>query len=99
MSSVSYSDPNEQQLDEGLYAIGYNLLHEEKWAQAASILRLLLIRDPTNPRSWLALGACHEGISDFDVAVSLYEKALVACDDDSSLVSAIARAKAQGGLQ
>lgn len=90
---------SERALDEGLYATGYMLLQEEKWAEAASVLRLLLVRDPQNPRSWLALGACHEGVDDYEGAVSLYEKGLMACEDNqTSLESAIERANSEGGI-
>jgi len=89
---------SEQDLDEGLYAIGYGLLQEEQWRKAASVLRLLLIRSPSSPRSWLALGACHEGVCDYEGAISLYEKGTLACEDASSLEAAIARAKSEWGI-
>ncbi|MET0593809.1 MAG: hypothetical protein ABW133_13990 [Polyangiaceae bacterium] len=57
---------------EGLYAAGHRLLQASRPADAARIFRAMLACAPNDERGWLALGACHEGLSQNDIALELY---------------------------
>ena len=71
----------DEQLNEALYAAAHALLEQDRPLDAAAVLRLLLVRTPTDPRAWLALGWSHECSDDDEVAAWLYEKGLEVCDD------------------
>jgi tetratricopeptide (TPR) repeat protein len=57
---------------ESLYATGYWLLEQSRYADAASVFRTMLVAAPTDERSWLALGACHEAAGQTAIAEKLY---------------------------
>jgi len=58
---------------EALYATGHWLLSAERFDDAAIVFRMMALAAPSDERSWLALGACHEGIGQQAIAASLYE--------------------------
>lgn len=58
---------------EALYATGHWLLGVARYADAAEVFRAMTTFAPTDERSWLALGACHEAIGQSDIAVGLYQ--------------------------
>lgn len=58
---------------EALYATGHWLLGAERFADAAIVFRTMALAAPTDERSWLALGACHEALGQLAIATSLYE--------------------------
>ena len=58
---------------EALYATGHWLLNAERFSDAAIVFRMMALADATDERAWLALGGCHEGIGQHDIASSLYE--------------------------
>jgi hypothetical protein len=57
---------------EALYATGHWLLGQGRHADAASVFRVMMSMAPVDERAWLALGACHEGIHQLDIALELY---------------------------
>ncbi len=57
---------------ETLYATGYRLLSRDRFADAASLYRVMLTCAPHDERGWLALGACHEGLGQQGLALQLY---------------------------
>ncbi len=57
---------------EALYALGYGLHAQERFADAAAVFRIMLQVAPTDERSWLALGECHELLGHSEVALELY---------------------------
>jgi hypothetical protein len=57
---------------EALYATGHRLLSHDRFADAACIYRTMLACAPQDERGWLALGACHEGLGQPDLALQLY---------------------------
>lgn len=57
---------------EALYATGHWLLSQDRPADAACVLRAMALVAPTDDRSWLALGACHEALGQADVALQMY---------------------------
>jgi tetratricopeptide (TPR) repeat protein len=57
---------------ESLYATGYWLLEQHRYADAASVFQTMLVAAPTDERSWLALGACHEAVGQPAIAEKLY---------------------------
>jgi len=66
--------PIEQgQAVEALYATGHWLLGLARYPDAAVVFRAMTVAAPTDERSWLALGACHEAIGQTDIATGLYE--------------------------
>lgn len=58
---------------EALYAAGHWLLTAERFADAAVVFRTMALAAPSDERAWLALGSCHEGIGQLEIAISLYE--------------------------
>jgi Flp pilus assembly protein TadD len=61
---------------ESLYATGHWLLEQNRYSDAATVFRTMLLAAPTDERSWLALGACHEAIGQLNVAEKLYRSGL-----------------------
>ena len=57
---------------EALYATGHRLLSSDRYADAASVYRAMLTFAPQDERGWLALGACHEGLGQSELALQLY---------------------------
>jgi Flp pilus assembly protein TadD len=57
---------------EALYATAHWLLSEGRPADAACVLRAMALVAPTDDRSWLALGACHEALGQPEVALQMY---------------------------
>lgn len=57
---------------EKLYGLGYWLYGQERFADAALAFRTMLRTAPSDERSWLALGSCHERINQFRIALELY---------------------------
>jgi Flp pilus assembly protein TadD len=57
---------------EAIYATGHYLLEQERFADAAKVLRVMLHAAPSDERGWLALGECHERIDQPRIALELY---------------------------
>jgi Flp pilus assembly protein TadD len=57
---------------EALYATGHWLFSEQRAHDAANVFRALALVAPTDERSWLALGACHEALGQPDLALQMY---------------------------
>jgi Flp pilus assembly protein TadD len=57
---------------EALYATGHWLFSEQRAHDAASVFRALALVAPTDERSWLALGACHEALGQPELALEMY---------------------------
>lgn len=58
---------------EALYAAGHWLLSADRFSDAAIVFRTMALAAPSDERAWLALGSCHEGIGQLEIAISLYE--------------------------
>ncbi len=63
---------------ETVYATGYWLFGQERYADAAAVFRVLLQAAPEMERSWLALGECHERAGQLRLALELYTAGTVA---------------------
>lgn len=57
---------------ENLYAFAYTMLQADKLVVALKAFRVFVRFAPTDERSWLGLGACHEKLDQLDVAAELY---------------------------
>lgn len=57
---------------ESLYAFAYAMLEADKLVVALKAFRVFVRIAPTDERSWLGLGACHERFAQNDVAAELY---------------------------
>ncbi len=57
---------------DGLYATGYWLFGEERYADAGAIFRVMIRIAYQDERGWLGLGACHEAIEQADIALEMY---------------------------
>lgn len=57
---------------EALYATGHLLLEQAKPAHASGVFRAMALLAPTDERAWLGLGACHEAIEQFMIALEMY---------------------------
>ncbi len=88
---VAAPPPSEETAVEALYAMGHSLLSDERFVDAAAVFRIMLQVAPTDERSWLALGECHERIGQLDVALELYGAGTVANEDSARCEVARAR--------
>jgi tetratricopeptide (TPR) repeat protein len=68
------ADPIRRRINaaEALYAAGHRLLSSDRFADAACVYRAMLTFAPQDERGWLALGACHEGLGQSELALQLY---------------------------
>ncbi|HMI88322.1 MAG TPA: hypothetical protein VK550_29770 [Polyangiaceae bacterium] len=68
------ADPVRRQSNavEALNATGHRLLSRDRFADAACVYRAMLSFAPQDERGWLALGACHEGLGQRELAIQLY---------------------------
>jgi Flp pilus assembly protein TadD len=57
---------------EALYATGHWLLLQDRAGDAACVFRAMALLAPTDERSWLALGACHEALGQPSQAIQMY---------------------------
>jgi hypothetical protein len=76
---------------ETLYAVGYWLHANERYADAAGAFRVLLQAAPTEERSWLAVGECHEKAGQLRIALELYGSGTVAASPAPRCMLARAR--------
>ena len=60
---------------EGLYATGHWLYSRDRFLDAAAIFRVMVLCLPDEERGYLALGACHEGLGQEGIALSVYDTA------------------------
>lgn len=82
---------------ESLYAAGCWLHSHARFADAANIFRLMLQAAPTDERSWLALGDCHERLGQRSIALELYSTGAIAAEPAPRCMAARARALREAG--
>jgi len=70
----------EQRAIEALYQRGFLLHAEERYRDAAAVFGAMMQASPTDERSWLALGDCHEKLGQFQIALELYSAGSIAAD-------------------
>lgn len=75
-----------------LYSLGYALLRDERWGDAADVLRAMVLAVPTDERGWVALGSCHEQLGQTSVAIQLYALACLPTRGSVRCRLALARA-------
>lgn len=80
---------------EQLYALGYWLVGQERYADAAVVFRLGIQAAPRDERIWLGLGLCHEKVGQFELARQLYGLGSVAAEPAPRCLVAAARVLAQ----
>jgi hypothetical protein len=80
---------------EALYATGYELLAQERIANAASAFRTMLRIAPRDERAWLGVGECHERADQLRIAIELYGAGSVAAGENGhpSVRCLLARAR------
>lgn len=61
-----------------VYRAGHYLLEQGRIEDAAKVLRVMVKAAPTDERSWLALGMCHERHGQPNLALELYGVGAVA---------------------
>jgi Flp pilus assembly protein TadD len=77
---------------EAIYAIGHALLEQARATEAAKVFRVMLRLVPTDERSWLGLGACHEELDELEIAADLYGAGwTIAQPASASCLSALSR--------
>lgn len=69
---------HDEALADAIYRIAYAMLEDERWSDAADVLRAMMLACPRDERSWLALGRCHEALDQSDVALELYALGVLA---------------------
>ena len=72
VSQFRREPPGPAETIEKLYSVGFWLYEQGRYADAALAFRTMLRTAPHDERSWLALGACHEQINQFRIALELY---------------------------
>ena len=65
---------------ESLYSLGHWLFGEKRYADAATVFRVMMKAFPTDERGWLALGHCHEGLGQREIALEIYGGGAVAAE-------------------
>ena len=85
-------DYQRQRATELLYAQGMQLHGIDRFADAAAVFRLMLRVAPSDERGWLALGDCHQQVSQNEVALELYAAGMIAAEP--APLCAIARFRA-----
>jgi tetratricopeptide (TPR) repeat protein len=65
---------------EALYQRGFRLHLDERYGEAAAVFRAMLRAAPTDERSWLALGDCHEKLGQARIALELYSAGTIAAE-------------------
>ncbi|MEZ4371547.1 MAG: tetratricopeptide repeat protein [Polyangiaceae bacterium] len=68
---------SEEPSPELLYAAGHWLFEAERYADAATLFRLLAVTKPNDERAWVALGECHERVGHQRVALEMYGVGMV----------------------
>lgn len=63
---------DEESLGNAIYEVAHGMLQDERWSDAADILRAMMLACPRDERAWLALGLCHEEMAQADIALELY---------------------------
>jgi len=76
---------------EGLYATGHWLLHQERFKDAADVLRAMCIVAPEDERAWIALGMAHEGAEQIEVAREIYAAGCTLAKDNVRCSVALVR--------
>jgi uncharacterized protein HemY len=71
-SSLQALGENPRQACDALYAAGHHFLRAERYADAASFFRMMLVVGPQDERGWLALGHCHELTGHPELAFEVY---------------------------
>jgi tetratricopeptide (TPR) repeat protein len=71
MMQATHPEPSPAAI-EALYATGHWLYSRERFVHAQSVFRALIHIAPEDERGWLALGACHEALDQFDIALEIY---------------------------
>lgn len=95
MTTLTTSVPSTR--TEALYALAFNKLGEEKFQDAASLLRLMLHLVPRDERAWLGLGLCHERLGQLRMASELYAAGTLAAKPSGRCALACARALLKQG--
>ncbi len=67
-----------QRAIETVYRAGHYFLEQGRVEDAAKVLRVMIKAAPTDERSWLALGLCHERHGQPNLALELYGTGTVA---------------------
>lgn len=76
---------------EALYTLAHRKLGEQRYVDAAALLRLMLHVAPTDERAWLALGLCHERLGQLGTASELYATGVLAARPTGRCALACAR--------
>ena len=63
-----------------VYSCARKLLSASSYSDAAVLFRLMLHLAPTDERSWLGLGVCHEKLGQLNIARELYAMGTVATE-------------------
>lgn len=75
--TASGTDPAQSAAD-AFYAFGYEMAAQERWSDASDVFRAMLLVCPSDERSWLGLGRCHDELGQSAVAVEIYSLCIVA---------------------
>lgn len=93
----SLTDDEKASALEGIYAVGYDLIEQESWSVASDVFRAMVLLAPSDERGWLALGTCHENLSQRDTAIELYSLGMLATPKGVRCRLALSRALTERG--
>ena len=85
------------QVLEGLYAVAHTFFDMDRIQEATKAFRVMVRFAPTDERSWLGLGQCHDRLGQGDIACELYGAGSVVCSPSPRLLLALARSKRELG--
>jgi type III secretion system low calcium response chaperone LcrH/SycD len=68
---------------EVVYAVGFNLYNQSKYAEAEPLFQFACLYGNTQPRYWLALGNCRLGLKKYEAAIYAFGFAYLHDSDDA----------------
>ena len=80
---------------EAVYSAGHDLHARGMYRQAAAVFRIMILSAPFDERGYIALGSCHEGLGEEEIALTIYETAIETAA--TSAHSHVARARLLAG--
>jgi tetratricopeptide (TPR) repeat protein len=85
------------QTQDALYLVGHRLIGLQRYRDALSVFRTMLLVNPRDERGWLALATCHQELDEPEKAITICHLAEVACEN-KAVRCTIARARIHRSL-
>lgn len=82
---------------EAIYAVAHSLFESQRIVEAIKAFRVMIRIAPSDERSWLGLGSCHEYFNETEVAAEMYGSGSVVAAPSARCLLALARVERQQG--